>query len=250
MSKMRRVVIMQARMTSSRLPGKVLMEVAGRPMLVQQLRRLKQCREVQDIVVATTTNAADDAVTDVAHREGVRFFRGSEADVLSRFVGAAKEAKADVVVRVTADCPLMDPQVTDRVILELVDHADECDYASNVLRRTYPQGLDVEAFFCDVLLRMDRLARSQLAREHVTVVLRSERSGVFLCRSVEDTQNNADMRWTVDTPEDLEFVRRLYAALDLGEQQTSHREIIDYLRGHIDLMQINAGIKTWEPPVR
>jgi len=234
-------------MTSTRLPGKVLMDVAGQPMLAQQLRRLKQCTLVDDIVVATTTNATDDPVAGLAHREQVGCFRGSEQDVLARYVGAAREARADVVVRVTADCPLIDPQVTDCVIRELTDHAMECDYASNVLRRTYPRGLDVEVFFWDTLLRIDRLARSDAAREHVTIVPRSEHPELFLCRSVEDDENNADLRWTVDTVADLQMVRTLYAALELGKRVAGYSEMKAYVREHLDLVRLNANIDTWDP---
>ncbi|MCX6983428.1 MAG: glycosyltransferase family protein [Lentisphaerae bacterium] len=241
-----RVIILQARMTSTRLPGKVLMDVNGQPMLAQQLRRLKRCMLVDDIVVATTTNATDDPVAGLAHREQVGCFRGSEQDVLARYVGAAREAKADVVVRVTGDCPLIDPQVTDHVIAELTDHAHECDYASNVLRRTYPRGLDVEAFFWDTLLRLDRLARSDAAREHVTIVPRSEHPELFLGRSVEDNQNNADLRWTVDTAADLEFIRQIYAALNLSTCKASYLEILGYVRDHIELARRDE-IETWDP---
>lgn len=143
---MKRVIIVQARITSTRLPGKVLMDVAGRPMLSQQLRRLKQCRMADDIVIATTTNRGDGRIVDLARQEGVGWFCGSESDVLARFVGAARQTQADAIVRVTADCPLIDPHVTDRVIGELIGHASECDYASNILQRTFPKGLDVEAF--------------------------------------------------------------------------------------------------------
>ena len=243
---MRRVIIVQARMTSTRLPGKVLMEIAGQPMFARQLQRLKQCMLVDDIVVATTIRATDDPVAELARREQVGCFRGSEQDVLARYVGAAREARADVVIRVTGDCPLIDPQVTDRVISELTDHAGECDYASNVLRRTYPRGLDVEAFFWDTLLRVDRLARSDAAREHVTIVPRSEHPELFLCRSVEDEQNNADLRWTVDTAADLDFVRQLYAALNLSTRMASYPEILGYVRNHVELARKDR-LETWDP---
>jgi spore coat polysaccharide biosynthesis protein SpsF len=233
-------------MTSTRLPGKVLMDVAGQPMLAQQLRRLRQCALVDDIVVATTTHATDDPVAELAQREQVGCFRGSEQDVLARYVGAAREAKADVVIRVTADCPLIDPQITDRVIAQLADHAMECDYASNVLHRTYPRGLDVEAFFWDTLLRIDRLARSVAAREHVTLVPRSERPELFLRCSVEDAQNNADLRWTVDTAADLESVRRLYATLDLSTHFVTYPEMVDFARKHVELTRRDEA-ETWDP---
>ncbi len=247
---MKKVIVIQARMTSTRLPGKILMEVAGRPMLAQQIRRLKQCTTVNAIVIATTTNQSDDLVVALAEQEEVDWFRGSESDVLSRFVGAARQAKADVVIRVTADCPLIDPQVVDRITLELMDHATECDYASNVTPRTYPRGLDAEVFFWDTLLRADRLAQSPLAREHVTTVIYSERSELFLQRSVVDKQNNADLRWTVDTPLDLELVRLLYSALDLGKREVPYQEVVAYVRANPELARMNQGIRTWEPPRR
>lgn len=244
---MRRVIILQARMTSTRLPGKVLMELCGRPMLAQQLRRLKECRLVDRIVVATTVNGTDDGVVALARQEGVDWFRGSEADVLSRFAGAARQAQADLVVRVTGDCPLIDPQVTDRVIRELSDHAADCDYAANVLQRTFPQGLDAEACFGDVLWRVDRMAQSPTAREHVTTFIYSERPDLFLRRNVADSQDNSDLRWTVDTAADFRAVRLIYEALDLGRRVAPYPEILAYARAHPEVAAINAGEKTWEP---
>lgn len=241
------VVIVQARMTSSRLPGKVLMDLAGRPMLAQQLSRLKQCSTVDAIVVATTTNSTDDGVVELAKQEGVAFFRGSEEDVLSRFVGAARQSHAEIVVRVTADCPLIDPSVTDKVILELINHADECDYATNVLERTYPRGLDVEALFLDTLLRIDRLARTPAEREHVTLVPRSERKKLFLCKSITDSQNNSDLRWTVDAELDLQLIRALYEALDLGTHILPYQQMLSYVRAHPHLATLNTGVETWTP---
>src|SRR5438045_4192115 len=125
---MKRVIIVQARMTSTRLPGKILMDIAGKPMLAQQIRRLKHCRCVDDIVIATTTNATDDPVVALAETEGVGWFRGSESDVLSRYMGAAREANANIIVRVTSDCPLIDPELTDQVITALEAYSTECDY--------------------------------------------------------------------------------------------------------------------------
>jgi len=234
-------------MTSTRLPGKVLMEVSGRPMLAQQLRRLKECQEADQIVVATTTNSADDPVVALARQEEVAWFRGSENDVLSRYAGAARQANADLVVRITADCPLIDPAVTDEVIRELTNNAAHCDYASNVLTRSYPQGLDTEAFFYDVLLRADRLGQSSEAREHVTTFIYAERPELFLCRQVVDTQDNSDLRWTVDTDLDLQLIRTLYERLDMGSRVAPYSEILAYVRAHPELAGLNAGVKTWEP---
>ncbi len=239
---MRRVIVVQARVTSTRLPGKVLMDLAGRPMLAQQLRRLKRCRHADEIVVATTTNATDDPVVTVARAEGARWFRGSETDVLSRYIGAARESKADVVIRITADCPLIDPEVSDKVIEALESRGDKVDYASNVIRRTLPLGLDTEVLYTDTLLRVGRLARSAPAREHVTLFIWKERPDLFLIHSVTDEQDNSDLRWTVDVAEDLEMVRRLYAEMGLGERAVGYREILAYVRSHPALLAVNAGV--------
>lgn len=239
---MKRVIILQARMASTRLPGKVLMDVAGRPMLVQQLRRLARCRQADEIVVATTTNATDDPIVALVRAEGVRWFRGSETDVLGRYVGAAREAKAEVVVRVTADCPLIDPNESDRVIEALTAQRDRCDYASNVVRRTFPQGLDTEALYVDTLERLDRLAQSSPAREHVTYFILNEHPELFSIHPVADSENNADLRWTVDMPQDLEMVRALYQELNLGERAEGYREILAYVRAHPAIAAVNSGV--------
>ncbi|HEX6371499.1 MAG TPA: glycosyltransferase family protein [Longimicrobium sp.] len=227
---MKRVLVLQARTTSTRLPGKVLMDLGGRPMLARQLERLARCRHVDEIVVATTTNATDDPVVAVAEEAGVRWFRGSEADVLGRYAGAAREAGADVVIRSTADCPLIDPEIVDRVIETLMDGRAELDYASNVVRRTYPRGLDVEALFRDTLERVDRMATSKPAREHVTWFIHSERPELFGIGSVTDAEDHSDLSWTVDTAEDMERVRGVFSLLGLDSAYVPYPEAVRAVR--------------------
>jgi spore coat polysaccharide biosynthesis protein SpsF len=234
-------------MSSTRLPGKVLRDLDGRPMLIQQLERLRACRLLDDIVVATTTDPSDDPIAAAAAAVGTQVYRGSRDDVLGRLVRAAKESRADVVVRVTADCPLIDPGVTDRVVDELVSHSDSCDYASNVERRTYPRGLDVEALFLDTLLRVDRLAASPSDREHVTAVVRAPDGPAFLTRSVEDSTDNSDLRWTVDEERDFGLVLRLYEELNLSHVVRPYQELLDYVRSHPELANLNQGVETWDP---
>jgi spore coat polysaccharide biosynthesis protein SpsF len=238
---MRKVLIVQARMGSTRLPGKVLMEVAGRPLLAQQLRRLRRCREVDEIVVATSTTPADDAIVELCRREGVGWFRGSEEDVLSRYRAAAAEFHAGLVIRVTSDCPLIDPEVTDRVIRAL--ESSQADYATNVIPRTYPRGLDTEAVFFDVLVRCDRMARSPHAREHVTHFIVRERPDLFIRQSVTADRDDSDLRWTVDEAVDLELVRELYTALGLSEGATTgYMQIAEFQRGDPRLLRLNASV--------
>lgn len=239
---MRRVIVVQARTGSTRLPGKVLMDVAGRPMLAQQLKRLRRCRYADEIVVATTRKDEDTPVVAVAESAGARWFRGSEQDVLARYLGAAREARADIVVRITADCPLIDPEVTDTVIAELESHADACDYASNVMPRTFPQGLDSEALFLDTLERIHRLTSSGPEREHVTLFLRREGRHLFLTRSVVDLEDNSDWRWTVDTADDLALIRRLYGDLELSARVVPYREVLAYVRTRPELTKMNAHV--------
>lgn len=227
---MKRVVIVQARTGSSRLPGKVLADLAGRPMLAQQLRRLKRCAHADDIVVATSADVQDTPVVDIARAEGVRWFRGDERDVLGRFAAAAREAGADIVARITADCPLVDPGVTDAVIERVTTRLGDVDYASNVLRRTYPRGLDAEAMPGDVLVRTARLGRSAESREHVTWFIYRERPELFVLSSVEDAADNSDLQWSVDTAGDLERVRRIYLELGLGDADRPYDEILAHVR--------------------
>ena len=246
----RRVVIIQARMASRRLPGKVLQHVGGRSLLDWQLTRLRRCRAVDDIWIATSDHPSDQPIEDWARSAEIPCYRGAVDDVLGRYAAAARLARADVVVRITADCPLIDPEVTDRVLVELTVHARDCDYASNVLERTYPRGLDVEAFFIDTLLRMERLSRTAAAREHVTLAARSERPELFLRRSVRDDVDNSDLRWTVDVVADLELIRTLHAEFDLGSAALGYRALVRHVRANPELMLMNAAVETWDPAAR
>jgi spore coat polysaccharide biosynthesis protein SpsF len=240
---MKRVVIIQARMGSTRLPGKVLMDLEGRPMLARQLDRLKRCQFVDAICLATTTGAADDVLVDLAAAEGVAAFRGDESDVLGRYVGAAASMAADVVVRITADCPLIAPEVVDQVIDCAVVPDAACDYASNTATRRFPRGLDTEVMFMDTLRRLDRLARSRPAREHVTWFIHSERPDLFVRRDVLAVTDDSDLRWTVDTAEDLAMVRALFAAAQLGQRALTAIELVAFVRRHPEISRLNAGIE-------
>lgn len=217
-------------MTSSRLPGKVLMDVAGMPLVGHTLRRLGAAQRVDEVVLATTDGATDDPLVAFAESEGVRCHRGSEHDVLRRVRDAAAAAQADVVVRITGDCPLLEPGVVDDVVNALTADPSACDYASNVMRRTYPKGLDAEALWMDTLLRIDRLATSGIAREHVTWLAYAERPELFLLRSVEFGEDHSDRNWSVDTEEDLARVRTLATPLAAGEALPQWTELLAHDR--------------------
>ncbi|MGH8548836.1 MAG: cytidylyltransferase domain-containing protein, partial [Methylococcales bacterium] len=148
---MKIVATVEARMASSRLPGKVMLPAAGSPMLLHLIKRLKQVESLDDIVLATTANPADDVLIEFAKRECIFFFRGSENDVMERVVGAADSVHADLVVEITADCPIIDPLIVEQLI-QMFLHND-CDYASNVIARSYPIGMDTQIFPLAVLKR-------------------------------------------------------------------------------------------------
>ena len=244
---MNRVAIVQARMNSTRLPGKILRTLGARPMLSQQLRRLRACQEIDQICLATTTSAVDDEVERLAHVEDLPCFRGSEHDVLDRYVGAARQTGADVVVRLTADCPLCDPATIDSVVLALTENATTTDYASNVLKRTFPQGLDAEAMWRDTLERAARLFTAPSAREHVTAGIYAGRPELFLLYGIEAARDDSDLRWTVDTPIDFEMVRLFYENLGLDERIAPLAEMLDFARAHPEISRLNTSQKTWSP---
>ncbi len=236
---MRTVFIVQARMTSTRLPGKVLMDLDGAPLLKRQLERLRLCRTADDVVVACTDLAADAPLAKLAADWGMTVFRGSENDVLARYLGAARAAKAEIIVRVTSDCPLICPEVCDMVVESMGD----ADYASNTLKRTYPRGLDCEAFTIAALERTAAEATSAPAREHVTWRIHSEARESYAVRSVEDSADNSDLRWTVDEPADLEAVRRLWTGLGLSKKTLGYRDILAYARAHPEIGALNASVE-------
>ena len=240
----RTVAIIQARMGSSRLPGKVLVDIGGATMLAQVVRRLRGATRIDEIVVATSLAGDDDAVADEALRLGAGVHRGSENDVLGRYLGAARESGAEAIVRVTADCPLLDPGVVDLVIEALTD---EVDYASNTHDRSFPRGLDSEVLHRDTLERIARLGTSRAAREHVTAFV-MEQPALFRIAQVAAEIDDSDLRWTVDTADDLAMVRGLYAALGLDASVRPYREVVASVRARPELVAANAHVrqKSWQ----
>lgn len=244
------VAIIQARLGSSRLPGKVLHDLCGETMLARVIARLQAARSLDDVIVATTNAEGDEAIAREASRCGAGVFRGSEHDVLARYLGAAAAARADIVVRVTSDCPLLDPLVVDDVVGALGPAAGEpVDYASNTIARTFPRGLDVEALHRDTLERIGRLGRSAAAREHVTayVMEAPDRFAVRQVRAAGD-RDDSDLRWTVDTPDDLALARAIYARFGLAHGIRPYAEIADGVRADPELNAINAHVeqKPWQ----
>lgn len=240
------VIIVQARMTSTRLPGKVLMPVLGKPLLAYELERLQRCQQADALMVATTTNASDDRVVALCQELNVPVFRGAEQDVLSRYHGAAQQAQAETVVRVTADCPLIDPSVVDTVIAHFkaaqTGPQSTLDYASNTLVRSYPRGLDVEVFSRSALEMAQQEAIEPAHREHVTPFFYHNPQR-FRLASLEAPQNWGHHRWTVDTPEDFELARRILEALYPVKPSFDCRDVLTLLEQHPDWVALNAHIE-------
>lgn len=233
------VAIIQARMGSTRLPGKVMADIAGYPMLWHVVDRLRKAQSIKQVVIATSDESTDNAIADFALRNTIECFRGSERDVLDRYYRAAERYKADVIVRITADCPLIDPQVVDKVVNAFL--AGDYDYVSNTLRYTYPDGLDTEVFSFVALQQTWKEARVPTDREHVTPYIRT--SGQFRILNVENEVDLSilDLRWTVDSQADLEFVRGIYARLGLKQQHFGLADVLRLLNSEPHLMEINNG---------
>src|ERR1700678_1836070 len=197
-------------MGSTRLPGKVLEDIEGKTMLARVVQRLSRSKLINEVLIATTDGPLDDAIVEECRRCSVQVFRGDERDVLDRYFRAAQLSKAEAVVRITSDCPLIDPEVTDKTIAAFLNEMS--DYASNCIVRTYPRGLDTEVMTARALERCWRTANQPYERTHVTPYI-YEHPGEFKILSVTGEEDFSQHRWTVDTPEDLEFVRAIYARL-------------------------------------
>ena len=237
---MKKVIIVQARMTSTRLPGKILKQVMDKPLLEYQIERLRDVLLADEIVVATTTNQADEPIIELCSRLAVSYFRGSEEDVLSRYYHAASQYKADIVIRITSDCPVIDPKVIDRIIRFYTDHA--FDYVSNSLNRTYPRGMDTEAFSYKVLQEAFEEATEQPEREHVTPFLYRHPERYRLA-NVSYVTDFSKYRWTVDTPEDYTLIKRIITALYPLNAKFCLEDILRLLEQNPNWHLINAHIE-------
>lgn len=236
----RTVAIVQARMGSTRLPGKVLADIAGKPMLVRVVERLRRAATIDEIVIATTTATADDVLVDFCARRGYTYYAGSEHDVLGRYYHASLHLAAEVIVRVTADCPLIDPLVVDRTVKAFHAAAPEIDYASNVLPpRSFPRGLDVEVFSATALARVETLDRDPASREHVTPHFYRHPESFRLLRVPADF-DASEHRWTVDTPEDLELARRIHS--HFGDGVFNWMQALESVRQHPEWSALNRHV--------
>ena len=227
------LALLQARLSSTRLPGKVLLPLAGAPMLLRQIERVRRARRIDQIVVATSLEPSDDPLVDVLKEAGLAVHRGPLADVLARFVGALDVWPADHVVRLTGDCPLIDPEVIDATIaLHLGEGAD---YTHNRYDPSgYPKGQDVEVISAAALRRTAAQDRSPEAREHVTWAVRNAPDRYRVAR-LDPQVDEGQVRWTVDTPDDYEFVRRVYEGLYPANPAFSSDDVRAFVRARPEL---------------
>ena len=263
--KPRVIAIIQGRMSSSRLPRKILANIAGQPMLTRVFTRTSRATTLDEVIFATTTDASDDSVAEYCDFSGIPYTRGSLYDVLDRYYQTAKQAKADVVVRITADCPVIDPVLIDDVVNTVISEQSSTnskpfDFVCNRLpppcHRTYPIGLDIEACTFKALEQAWKKAKEPQHREHVmpyfyegvqlSAISRQLLEGTsprgFNIALLQHTTDFGDYRWTVDTPEDLEFMRQVYSHFN-GRDDFTWKEVLDLVHDNPELIKINASVE-------
>lgn len=238
----RRVATVEARMASSRLPGKILKNILGKSSLERLVERVRRSRLIDEVVVATTINPQDDAVETWAKKTAVSFYRGSEEDVLLRVLEAAKAFQADIIVELTGDCPLLDPVLIDQVIEKYL-HSDY-DYVSNNKERSYARGFDAQVFSVKVLDEVSRLTKDPADHEHVSLYIyeHPERYKLFTLWAPERL-HAPDLRLCVDTPEDFFVVESIYKALYPKKPDFDAEEIMNFIKQHPEIAQVNSVVK-------
>ena len=242
MSYIKNGAIDQASMGSTRLPGKVLRHILGKPMMWYLVECLKKSQFINEIIIATTAEEADNSIIALAQRCKVKSFSGSEEDVLDRFFQASKRNKLKVIVRICSDCPLLTTEVIDKVIKYYLDHKEDLDYVSNFLKPSYPLGLGVEVFSTETLERCWAEAKEPYQREHVTAYI-YEHPNLFRLGNVRYNRDLSHLRLTVDTKEDLRFVREVYLRLYKDGRHFSMGDILNLFKKEPKLLKINSHIK-------
>jgi len=242
---MKVVAIIQARMGSSRLPGKVMRLLHGKSVLAHVVERVSACNEVDDVVVATTDQGQDRKVVMECMKLGVNYYRGSEDDVLDRYYQSAQLYKADIIVRVTSDCPLFDPKVLDAmlgVFKASLKDSRKVDYLSNTQERTFPRGLDAEIITFSTLEKVWQEAEKLYEREHVTPYI-YENPNLFNIMEFQSPQNYSSMRWTLDTQEDWCFIKSVFDNCYSSNEIFSTEAVLDLLKKFPHLQRINAAVR-------
>jgi spore coat polysaccharide biosynthesis protein SpsF len=240
------VATIEARMTSSRLPGKVMLPLAGKPTLERLIERLKRSKTVDHIVIATTTNDADDVLVELGNKLGVGVWRGSEEDVLTRVLGAAQSVKADLILEVTGDCPLIDWRHAD-YLAELFE-SGSYDYVANNMERSFPRGMDLQLFPTALLAEVAELTQDPYDHEHVSLYIYNHPEKYRLLNwKAEGKMHRPDVRVTLDTQEDYELLERIFTELLPKHEDFSAEDIIALVEAKPELLDINKEIKQKDP---
>jgi spore coat polysaccharide biosynthesis protein SpsF len=238
---MNAIAIIQARMSSTRLPGKVMKKLADKSVLAHVISRLQTSKTLDGVVVATTTNQVDDVIVAESRKYGAAIYRGSEEDVLGRYSAVASESAADVVVRITSDCPLIDPELIDHMLRKFFA-LPAVDYLSNTIERTYPRGLDVEIFSRKVLAMAAQQAQESFEREHVTPYI-YQHEDLFRLVNYVDLVNRSNHRWTLDTPSDWQFIEAVYQHLYWSGEIFTSADVFALLQRHPEIEKLNEHVE-------
>jgi len=220
-------------MSSNRLPGKVLKPINGQPMIHRQIKRVLESTLVDDVIVATSVSNSDDELVEFLESENIKVFRGSLDNVLSRFLEITKEINPTNLIRLTGDCPLVMPKLIDQMVVEFEEKLP--DYLSNSLTPSFPDGLDIEIISGEAILRLESLDLSKMDLEHVTLGVYN-RPDLFRVLNFSNPINRSNMRWTVDYPEDLDFVRSVYSHFKGRESIFEYEEVLEYLRSNPEVV--------------
>ncbi len=239
---LRVAIITQARMGSTRLPGKHLLEIMGKPLFTYFIGRLQKIKLADAIILATTLKPQDDILVELAQILKIACFRGSEDDVLDRFFHAVQAYKVDVIVRISADCPLIDPQLVDQGIAFFLDNYPRFDYVSNCLERTYPRGMDFEIFSTSSFNKVAAEAVQQEEREHVTPYY-YRHPDLFQLKNLKEPHDHSDYRWTVDTPEDFKLISTILEKIYPKNPDFTLNDLLKLCGKYPEWRQINAHIK-------
>lgn len=236
------VILIQARLGSTRLPGKPLKQVLNKPLLHYLVDRLKRVKLADELVLATTDKPQDDPLVDFSKRVDMLYFRGSEDNVLERYYLAAKQSKANIIVRITSDCPLIDPLLIDHNLALFLEKYPHTDYQSNALKRTYPRGMEIEIFTFKSFEKVFTEAKRDEEKEHVTPYY-YRHPELFTIENIEGDGKNSHLRLTVDTSEDFELVRKIIEELYPQKQEFTLSDIINLLKQNPEWQKINAHVK-------
>ncbi len=233
-------VIIQARVGSARLPGKVLKDLCGKPILWHVWNRLCRSKKIDEIIIATTTLAEDDLIESFCKHYNISYYRGSSNDVLSRYYEAAKKFNTETIIRVTADCPVIDPTIIDHMINSY--RTEQVDYMSNGMKRTFPRGLDAEIFSFKILELAHKQAILDYEREHVTPYIYNHPE-IFSLKSFINIEDLSFYRWTVDTAEDFELLKFIYESLFHKKEIFLLDDILDLFKENPEMLKINRHIE-------